>query len=219
MSSAGQIDYECLTQNAMRGVIKEVLKLTAANGLPGDHHFYVSFDTTAEGVNLSSRLKEKYPHEMTVVLQHRFWDLAVHDDHFEVKLTFDSIPERLVVPFEAIKVFFDPSVRYGLQFEEVGFTTEAIDQSMVSLDELQDDEATIERFPSAEEPSASPAAEAGEAAEGNGSEQPSPAGNGSGKQTKTANGSEDHKPDVKQEPREAPESGAEIVSLDAFRKK
>jgi hypothetical protein len=70
------------------------------------------------GVSLSKRLKEKYPNEMTIVLQHRFWDLIVNEDRFEVKLTFDGIPERLVVPFAALKVFFDPSVRYGLQFED-----------------------------------------------------------------------------------------------------
>jgi hypothetical protein len=91
----------------------------AKQGLPGDHHFYISFDTTAPGVILSKRLKDKYPHEMTIVLQHRFWDLLVQDDGFEVKLTFDGIPERLVVTFASIRVFFDPSVRYGLQFEDL----------------------------------------------------------------------------------------------------
>jgi uncharacterized protein len=87
--------------------------------LPGEHHFYIAFKTDAPGVMLSKRLREKYPEEMTVVLQHRFWDLVIADDHFEVKLTFDSVPERLVVPFAAIKVFFDPSVPYGLQFDEM----------------------------------------------------------------------------------------------------
>lgn len=112
------IDYEALTQDAMRGVVRTVLTRIAETGLPGDHHFYISFDTEQPGVTLSKRLREKYPREMTIVLQHRFWGLLVQDDRFEVKLTFDGIPERLVVPFEAIKVFFDPSVRYGLQFED-----------------------------------------------------------------------------------------------------
>lgn len=122
MTSNGTIDYERLAQNAMRGVIREILKKTEQSGLPGDHHFYVQFETRAPGVNISKRLRERYPDEMTIVLQHRFWDLAVHDDFFEVKLTFDSIPERLVVPFAAIKVFFDPSVRYALQFENLDLT-------------------------------------------------------------------------------------------------
>lgn len=117
--TAGQIiDYEALTQDAMRGLVRTVLTRTAKSGLPGDHHFYISFDTEAPGVILSKRLKEKYPREMTIVLQHRFWDLIVTEERFEVKLSFDSIPERLVIPFAAIKVFFDPSVRYGLQFED-----------------------------------------------------------------------------------------------------
>lgn len=119
MPAEPTIDYEALAQDAMRGVVRTVLKEAAKSGLPGEHHFYISFDTGASGVVLSKRLKDKYPHEMTIVLQHRFWDLAVSDDGFEVKLTFDGIPERLVVPFAAIRVFFDPSVRYGLQFEDV----------------------------------------------------------------------------------------------------
>jgi hypothetical protein len=118
MTSDPTIDYEALTQDAMRGVVRSVLTRIAKTGLPGDHHFYISFDTEHPGSSLSKRLREKYPREMTIVLQHRFWDLVIHDERFEVKLTFDGIPERLVVPFEAIKVFFDPSVRYGLQFED-----------------------------------------------------------------------------------------------------
>ena len=123
--AAEPIDYDTLTQNALRGVVRSVLVQAAKSGLPGDHHFYISFDTSASGVVLSKRLKDKYPNEMTVVLQHRFWDLSVDDDGFEVKLTFDGIPERLVVPFAAIRVFFDPSVRYGLQFEDPDVEPEA----------------------------------------------------------------------------------------------
>lgn len=118
-STPPTIDYEALARSAMRGVVRSVLEQTSRTGLPGDHHFYISFDTGADGVTLSSRLKEKYPSEMTIVLQHRFRDLVVTKDQFEVKLTFDGIPERLVIPFDAIKVFFDPSVRYGLQFETI----------------------------------------------------------------------------------------------------
>ena len=125
MTAGPTIDYEALAQDAMRGVVRTVLTRTAKSGLPGDHHFFISFDTQAPGVSLSKRLKDKYAHEMTIVLQHRFWDLTVTEDRFEVKLTFDGVPERLVVPFAAIKVFFDPSVRYGLQFEEPDLGPEA----------------------------------------------------------------------------------------------
>jgi hypothetical protein len=120
MTGERDIDYEGLVQDAMRGVVRAVLTRVAKSGLPGEHHFYIAFKTDSPGVSLSDRLRQKYPEEMTVVLQHRFWELAVRDTFFEVKLTFDGIPERLVVPFEAIKVFFDPSVPYGLQFDEAG---------------------------------------------------------------------------------------------------
>jgi uncharacterized protein len=118
MMTGGQhIDYEQLAQDALRGIVRQVLSRVAEAGLPGQHHFYVSFSTRAPGVALSPRIRERYPEEMTIVLQHRFWDLLVNEQRFEVKLTFDGIAEHLVVPFAAIKVFFDPSVPYGLQFE------------------------------------------------------------------------------------------------------
>ena len=125
MTSGQNIDYEVLAQDAMRTVVRSVLTRIAKTGLPGEHHFYIAFNTQAPGVSISKRLKEKYPEEMTIVLQHRFWDLLVSEERFEVKLTFDSIPERLVVPFSVVKVFFDPSVPYGLQFEESELTSEA----------------------------------------------------------------------------------------------
>jgi len=119
MTAASSIDYDALTQEALRGMVRKLLvQVVAHGGLPGDHHFYIAFGTQAPGVVLSRRLKEKYPDEMMIVLQHRFWDLAVTDDGFEVKLTFDGIPERLYVPFEALRVFFDPSVRFTLQFND-----------------------------------------------------------------------------------------------------
>lgn len=110
------IRYDILTQEALRGVVRTVLIDAAANGLPGEHHFFISFDTTAEGVRISPRLKAQYPTEMTVVLQHQFWDLIVSDESFEVGLSFNGIPERLFVPFAAVKGFFDPSVQFALQF-------------------------------------------------------------------------------------------------------
>jgi len=116
---ADQIRYDLLTQQALRGVVRSVLTDTAKKGLPGDHHFYISFDTRADGVRLSDRLRAQYPEEMTIILQHQFWDLQVGEEDFEVGLSFGGIPERLTVPFEAINGFFDPSVQFGLQFEEV----------------------------------------------------------------------------------------------------
>jgi uncharacterized protein len=124
------IRYDILAQNALRGVMREVLTDAAKNGLPGEHHFYISFDTTAEGVRMSDRLREQHPQEITIILQHQFWDLAVTGDHFEVGLSFNGVPERLSVPFEAVKGFFDPSVQFGLQFEtiEAGAAAETADE-------------------------------------------------------------------------------------------
>jgi hypothetical protein len=117
---ADHIRYDLLTQQALRGVVRTVLTDAAKKGLTGDHHFYISFNTQAEGARLSQRLREQYPEEMTIILQHQFWDLTVSDDAFEVGLSFGGVPERLMVPFEAINGFFDPSVQFGLQFEPVG---------------------------------------------------------------------------------------------------
>ena len=119
------IRYDILAREALRGVVRTVLRDAARNGLPGEHHFYVSFDTRAEGVQLSPRMLAQYPEEMTVVLQHQFWDLVVTEDGFEVGMSFGGVPERVAVPFGAIKGFFDPSVQFGLQFEEI---QEAVDK-------------------------------------------------------------------------------------------
>src|SRR6201988_3492642 len=105
------IRYDILAQEALRGMVRTVLADTAAKGLPGEHHFYVTFDTRAEGVRLSARLKASYPEAMTIVLQHQFRDLAVGEDGFDVGLAFNGIPERLHIPFRAIKAFMDPSVQ------------------------------------------------------------------------------------------------------------
>jgi hypothetical protein len=119
--SVDHIRYDLLTQQALRAVVRRVLSDVAKVGsLPGEHHFYVTFDTRAPGVKLSSRMKEQYPEEMTIVLQHQFWDLAVSETHVEVALSFNGVSEKLHVPFEAIKGFFDPSVQFGLQFEPQG---------------------------------------------------------------------------------------------------
>jgi hypothetical protein len=111
------IRYDVLARDALRGVLRRVLTDAAEHGLPGEHHFYITFLSTAEGVKLSPRLLAQYPEEMTIILQHQFWDLTVTEDRFEVGLSFGGIPERLVVPFSAIKSFLDPSVQFGLEFQ------------------------------------------------------------------------------------------------------
>ena len=111
------IRYDVLARDALRGVLRRVLTDAAEHGLPGEHHFFITFLSTAAGVKISPRLLAQYPEEMTVILQHQFWDLTVTEDRFEVGLSFNGIPERLVVPFQSIKSFFDPSVQFGLQFE------------------------------------------------------------------------------------------------------
>jgi uncharacterized protein len=110
------IRYDLLTQDALRGVIRTVLTDVAVKGLPGDHHFFITFDTRADGVRMSPRLATNYPGEMTIVLQHQFWDLTVGEDDFEVGLAFNGIPERLHIPLKAVRAFMDPSVQFGLQF-------------------------------------------------------------------------------------------------------
>ncbi|HWX86422.1 MAG TPA: ClpXP protease specificity-enhancing factor SspB [Xanthobacteraceae bacterium] len=111
------IRYDILAQAALRGVVRTVLADVAKKGLPGEHHFKITFATTAPGVRLSERMRGQYPDAMTIVLQHQFWDLTVDDDGFEVGLSFGGVPERVAVPFEAVTAFFDPAVQFGFQFE------------------------------------------------------------------------------------------------------
>jgi len=113
------IRYDILAQAALRGVVRTVLADAAKKGLPGEHHFKITFATAAPGVRLSERMRGQYPDAMTIVLQHQFWDLAVDDDGFEVGLSFGGIPERLAVPFDAVTAFFDPAVQFGFQFESL----------------------------------------------------------------------------------------------------
>lgn len=113
------IRYDILAQAALRGVVRTVLADAAKKGLPGEHHFKITFNTTAPGVRLSERMRARYPQDMTIVLQHQFWDLVVTEQGFEVGLSFGGVPERVAVPFEAVTAFFDPAVQFGFQFETV----------------------------------------------------------------------------------------------------
>jgi uncharacterized protein len=114
--AADLIRYDLLVQDAVRGVVRKVLSDVAREGVPGEHHFYIGFRTDARGVRLSARMRELYPDEMTIVLQHQFWDLSVTGEAFEVGLSFQNRPEMLLIPFDAVTRFADPSVGFELQF-------------------------------------------------------------------------------------------------------
>jgi hypothetical protein len=134
------IRYDILAQDALRGVIRKVLSEVAATGrLPGEHHFFITFLTGAPGVRISQLLKSKYPEQMTIVIQHQFWEMKVTDSHFEIGLSFSDIPEKLFVPFNAIRGFYDPSVNFELEF----------DVPLADSDELP--EAEITAYPVAAE--------------------------------------------------------------------
>ncbi|AWM25599.1 hypothetical protein AOX55_00002348 [Sinorhizobium fredii CCBAU 25509] len=112
------IRYDILAQDALRGVIRKVLAEVAATGhLPGDHHFFITFLTGAPGVRISQHLKAKYPEQMTIVVQHQFWELKVSETGFEIGLSFSDTPEKLVIPFNAVRGFYDPSVNFELEFD------------------------------------------------------------------------------------------------------
>jgi hypothetical protein len=115
-----KLHYERMMETALRGVIREALSVAAATGLPGEHHFYLTFRTEAPGVEIPPRLRQRHPEEMTIVLQHQFWGLEVGEELFSVTLSFDRVHERLTIPYVAITAFVDPSVQFGLQFPGSG---------------------------------------------------------------------------------------------------
>ena len=196
--SVDHIRYDLLAQEALRSVVRRVLADVGRDGLPGDHHFYISFDTRAPGVRLSSRMLEKYPEEMTIVIQHQFWDLLVTDTQFEIGLSFGGVPEKLVVPFDALKGFFDPSVKFGLQFELV-----------TEDDDEEDFEDEAEDLPAAEGTTPFPRAAAARAARGAGSEPEVASAPESAPEA-------DQDQDTSDTP---PTEGAKVVQLDVFRNK
>jgi uncharacterized protein len=194
------IRYDLLVQDALRGVVRRVLGEIAKKGLTGDHHFYVDFDTRAPGVRISSRLLAQYPEEMRIVLQHQFWDLAVAEHAFEVGLSFNGVAERLLVPFTAIKGFFDPSVQFGLQFE---VSTEAAPQATTAEETPAPDGTAAKPRVAEKRPSALPRPVRNVPAAADAKDAPADTG---GK--------------AQEQPQEKPATvGAEVVSLDRFRKK
>jgi len=205
------IRYDILTQDALRGVVRTVLEDAARNGLPGEHHFYIAFDTRADGVKLSQRMRAQYPEEMTVVLQHQFWDLVVTDEQFEVGLSFGGVPERVVVPFAAIKSFVDPSVQFGVQFEMLVATEDANGEKAVDNTGKRA-RPPAEHRPTSEvapvpTPANPPVADAPPAKK---------------PQVKKPAAEQKAKDAAEQNPKDAadaPSGGAQVVSLDRFRKK
>lgn len=189
--SVDHIRYDLLVREALRGVVRRVIADIAKNGLPGEHHFYICFDTRAPGVRLSPRLREQYPGEMTIVLQHQFWDLKLDDNEFEVGLSFGGVPERLVVPFDSLKGFFDPSVQFGLEFE---------------LAAASETEASGE--PAAPAAASLPAAPAAPPHKGPGKRNAADAA-----PSETERASDEAPAPIRQD------GGAEVVRLDRFRKK
>jgi len=201
--SVDHIRYDLLAQDALRGVIRTVLTDAAVKGLPGEHHFFITFDTRADGVRMSARLKASYPDEMTVVLQHQFWDLTVGEEDFDVGLAFNGIPERLHIPFKAVRAFMDPSVQFGLQFtvdveaaREANSDIPAEAPAVTAKPALVEKPSPIKRTPAAKSPKPQPKKESGTQMATTDAAKPAPPST-SGKEASTG----------------------EVVRLDRFRKK
>ncbi|MCJ2014582.1 SspB family protein [Methylobacterium sp. J-076] len=203
------IRYDLLVQDALRGVVRKVLTDAAHSGLMGEHHFYVSFRTEAPGVRISQALREKYPQDMTIVLQHQFWDLSVTEHAFEVGLSFSGVPERLLVPFDALSGFFDPSVQFGLKFD---------------LGEAGQEAAGEPEVPAAKAGPRGAASEPGEVKPKIGTGLATIGSNSSSAPTvlpapAAQSGKADDKASRPAAKKDGEEGTAEVVSLDAFRKK
>ncbi len=157
------IRYDILAQDALRGVIRKVLIEVTRTGLPGNHHFFITFVTGAPGVRISSRLKEKYPEQMTIVIQHQYWDLDVTETGFEVTLTFSEIAEKLAIPYAAIRGFYDPSVNFELEFEVKAET--AVETPIETLHVVKDVPVSVEPMKAIAKAKAAPKAKIDKGAE------------------------------------------------------
>ena len=146
--------YDLLAQNALKGVVRDALRIAETTGLPGEHHFYIAFNTKHPGVGMSDKIAQRYPREMTIVLQHQYWNLKVHEDRFEVELSFDNVPEHLIIPFDAIKGFLDPAVQFGLQFETAALERRPLREAEMQKQAKPEAEATAPAEQPAEEPAA-----------------------------------------------------------------
>ncbi len=204
--SEDMIRYDILAQEALRGVIRKVLEEVARSGLPGEHHFFITFQTGHPGVRLSRRMQERYPEEMTIVIQHLFWGLDVGDTGFEIDLSFDDIRERLRVPYAAIRGFFDPSVKFGLQFDTPPL-------------EKAEDDATPEPVATPGSGKGAIAIKRGAGAVPTVKPGASAAKSASARTNPKSTGSESKENADGQKAGKASEKGADVVSLDTFRKK
>ena len=137
--SESELRYDHMVEKALLNVVRESLEYAAENGLPGDHHFYITFKTAHEGVIIPDHLKARYPGEMTIILQYQFWDLEVGKDGFSITLSFSDVPERMSIPYSAIVAFADPSVRFGLQFDITNGDSEDFDEELEDLEDLIED--------------------------------------------------------------------------------
>jgi hypothetical protein len=214
------IRYDILAQEALRGMVRNLLIDAAKKGLPGEHHFFISFDTRADGVRLSTRLRAQYPEEMTIVLQHQFWDLKVGDDGFEVGLSFNGVAERLSVPFAAIKSFVDPSVQFALQFEEIAEPAEnmaappAKSKTAYKSENRNEKSGGKPRRPARQEPTRTTATRTVPSIPQTAG--PAPANPMPANPTREVTNAP---PDGKPSKPDKPSRGAEVVRLDRFRKK
>jgi len=143
------IDYGVLVDEAMHFVVRKTLNLVQEHGLPEDHHFFITFETTHPGVMISDELREKYEEEMTIVVQHQFWDLEVTEEYFSIVLSFDAVKQNLTIPFDALISFADPSVKFGLQFQhepiDSGSEPSDSDVPMSDMDvEIDNDKGLVE---------------------------------------------------------------------------
>lgn len=210
------IRYDLHVQEALRGVVRRVLADVVRDGLPGEHHFYITFLTQHPGVRLSNRMRAEYPDEMTIVLQHQFWDLAVTEQAFEVGLSFKGVPEKLVVPFEALTGFFDRSVDFGLRFEtgiEIDNEEDADDVLESVLEKGLTGQVTQGNFP--RKASDTAASDDSNAVAESSQEAEAPVSQDSLSQAHEQGTESD---DNKQQ-NESEHAGAQVVQLDAFRKK
>ncbi|SNZ09006.1 SspB family protein [Cohaesibacter gelatinilyticus] len=200
------IRYDILAQDALRGVVKKVLTEVSGTGLPGEHHFYITFNTQAPGVRISPRLLGKYPKDMTIVLQHQFWDMQTSETAVEIGLSFDGIPEKLYIPYTSIISFIDPSVHFSLQFEvEEEYDEDEEDENLISEEE-QDDIILSVIGDVDEEKSESPKSTK--------DDKDQAAANAENKDAENVEEKDGDKGESEAKP-----EGAEVVSLDAFRKK
>jgi hypothetical protein len=211
--SNDEFRYDILAQEALRGVVRTVLRRVEKRGLPGDHHFVVTFDTTEPGVSLSKRLLDRYPHEMTIVIQYQFWGLKVYDNAFEIGLSFNNVPETLVIPFRAMTSFQDPSVGFMLQFGGLEPPGESAAREETETESASGEETpapTGSKLPSPAEPALPQPSEPALAG----------AGDAAGEMSESAPATKDEgeKADKDNDTGEQ-NKGAEVVHLDAFRKK